>query len=83
MASQETVSATEEYLYLYSYIAKKLFYNWFGYFRNRQEAETTIMFYKASVPDIKTVSLNECKYGANWNGLHIPYKKSDWEKMRD
>ncbi|HEY3993536.1 MAG TPA: hypothetical protein VGM01_11740 [Ktedonobacteraceae bacterium] len=73
----------EEYLYLYDYIIEGQSYNYWDYFKDRQEAERTILFWNAGAPYIKTVSLKECKNGVIWRGLHIPYKKSDYEKMHD
>ena len=85
MASDETTTAgnEEEYLYLYDYAIDEKTYNWFGYFKNYQEAEATILLYNAAAPYIKTISLKECPYGVKWRGLLIPYKKSDWEKMHE
>lgn len=84
MASDRNLKEDEEeYLYLYEYTADNIPYNWFGYFRDRKEAEATIIFYNAGKPYIKTTSLKECKYGITWRGLHIPYKKSEWKKMHN
>ena len=85
MASEEAPATIdeEEYLYLYNYTADGIPYTYFDYFRNRQEAEATILFWNAGAPYIKTVSLKECKYGGTWRGLHMPYKKSEWIKMLD
>jgi hypothetical protein len=80
----EKISTTpqqEQYLYLYTYEIEEKRYTYFDYFKHRQEAEATILFYNAGAPYIKTISLEECPYGVNWRGLHIPYKKSDWQKM--
>jgi hypothetical protein len=85
MASEENTVAIdeEEYLYLYDYTADGISYNYFDYFKNRQEAEATILFWNAGAPYIKTISLKECKHGVIWRSLHIPYKKSEWIKMLD
>lgn len=78
-----TIDQEEKYLYLYNYTADDIPYNWFGYFKNRREAEATILFWNAGVSWIKTVSLDECKRGVKWNGLYIPYRESDWKRMHD
>ena len=79
MASEETIaiSEQEEYLYLYTYTIDDETCTYFDYFKDRREAEATILFYNAASPYIKTISLQECKHGVNWRGLHIPHKKSD------
>lgn len=85
MAIEETaaISEQEEYLYLYTYAIDEKDYTYFDYFKDRQEAGATILFYNAASPYIKTISLEECKHGVNWRGLHIPYKKSDWKRMHN
>jgi hypothetical protein len=83
VASEEilTTSDEEEYLYLYEYTIEGISYSWFDYFKNRKEAERTILFFNAAAPYIKTTRLREAPYGVNWRGLSIPYKKSEWKKI--
>jgi hypothetical protein len=85
MASDEILTAEEDeqYLYLYEYAIEEKSYTYFDYFKNRQEAEATILFWNAGAPYIKTINLKECKYGGTWRGLFMPYKKSEWIKMLD
>lgn len=85
MASEEsiTTSESEKYLYLYTYRVDEKQYIYFDYFKNQHEAETFILFCRSAATHIQTVSLEECPYGMNWRGLEIPYKKSEWEKMRE
>ena len=85
MASEEntTTSESEKYLYLYTYRVEEKCYIYFDYFKDRQEAETFFLFCQAAHPHIQTVSLEECPFGMNWRSLNMPYKKSEWEKMRE
>jgi hypothetical protein len=85
MTDKENSAATdeEEYLYHYHYMIDDKHYNYFDYFKNRQEAETTILFWNAGAPYIKTVSLRECKEGLQWRGFNMPYKRSEWKKLHN
>lgn len=47
MASEEilTITSREEYFYLYTYTIEGKCYTYFDYFKDQQEAETTILFF--------------------------------------
>ena len=83
MASEEskTTEENEKYLYLYTYRIEEKHYIYFDYFKDREEAETFLLFCQAAHQHIKTVSLEECPYGMNWRGLQMPHKKSEWKDM--